>query len=400
MGTTGNELKPRIGLFGRRNQGKSTLINFLTGQEIAIVSAEAGTTTDPVRKTMEISGVGPVIWVDTAGIDDQGQLGAMRVEKTMQALAQVNLALVVFSENHFSIFEENLVKECMDKKINFLLICSKTDLHTPDDELITRLEKKYGKTVYRISTADAKHRDELLQAIRENLPQSAYAKKSLLGDVLKPDSVVVLVTPIDSAAPEGRIILPQVQMIRDVLDNDSTAVVCKETQLESSLRRLGTADLVVTDSQAFRYVSQVVPKEIPLTSFSIVLARQKGPFEEYLQGTPTLSAIADGARIALLESCTHRATCEDIGRVKLPNLIRKFTGSEPQFDFISGFDQLPHPLSEYQMVIQCGGCVVTGQQLESRLRPAIEAGIPVSNYGMAIAYMTGIFDRAVKVFRS
>lgn len=364
------------------------------------MSAEAGTTTDPVRKTMEISGIGPVVWVDTAGIDDQGQLGAMRVEKTMQALAQVNLALVVFSENHFSIFEENLVKECMDKKINFLLICSKTDLHTPDDELITRLEKKYGKTVYRISTADAKHRDELLQAIRDNLPKTAYAHKSLLGDVLQPDSVVVLVTPIDSAAPEGRLILPQVQLIRDVLDNDSVAVVCKETELAAQLARMEHVDLVVTDSQAFKYVSQVVPREIPLTSFSIVLARHKGPFEAYLQGTPALSAIADGARIALLESCTHRATCEDIGRVKLPNLIRKFTGSEPQFDFISGFDQLPHPLSEYQMVIQCGGCVVTGQQLESRLRPAIEAGIPVSNYGMAIAYMTGIFDRAVEVFRT
>ncbi len=399
MGTTGNELKPRIGIFGRRNQGKSTLINYLTGQQIAIVSDTAGTTTDPVRKTMEISGVGPVVWVDTAGIDDQGPLGTMRVEKTMQALYQVNLALIVFSENSFSIFEETLVKECMDKRINFLLIYSKTDVHTPDNELITLLEKKYHQTVYRISTADAKHRDELLQAIRQSLPQTAYAKKSLLGDVLQPDSVVMLVTPIDSAAPEGRLILPQVQAIRDVLDNNSTAVVCKETQLESTLRRLGSADLVVTDSQAFRYVSQVVPNEIPLTSFSIVLARQKGPFDEYLKGTPTLATIASGDRVAMLESCTHRATCEDIGRVKLPNLIRKFSGSEPLFDFISGFDQLPCPIENYKMVIQCGGCVVTGQQLESRLRPAIEAGVPVSNYGMAIAYMTGIFDRAVEIFK-
>ena len=400
MGTTGNELKPRIGLFGRRNQGKSTLINFITGQEIAIVSAEAGTTTDPVRKTMEIKGVGPVVWVDTAGIDDEGDLGALRVSKTMQALAQVNLALIIFSENRFTPFEENLVKECMDKKINFLLIYSKTDVHTPDDEMITRLEKKYGQKVYRVSTAEAKHRDELLQAIRDNLPQTAYAHKSLLGDVLKPGSQVVLVTPIDSAAPEGRMILPQVQVIRDVMDNDSVAVVCKETELAMQLGRMKEVDLVVTDSQAFRYVSQVVPREIPLTSFSIVLARHKGPFEAYLQGTPALSAIADGDRIAMLESCTHKATCEDIGRVKLPNLIRKFSGSEPQFDFISGFDQLPHPLQSYKMVIQCGGCVVTGQQLESRLLPAMQAGISVSNYGMAIAYMTGIFDRAVKVFRS
>ena len=400
MGTTGNELKPRIGLFGRRNQGKSTLINFITGQEIAIVSAEAGTTTDPVRKTMEISGVGPVVWVDTAGIDDQGDLGTMRVKKTMQALAQVNLALIIFSENNFSSFEENLVKECSAKNISYLLVYSKTDINKPDDSLVASIEERYGRKVYRINTADAQCRDIMLEAIRQNLPQTAYVKQSLLGDVLQPGSVVVLVTPIDSAAPEGRLILPQVQVIRDVLDNDSTAIVCKETQLESQLKSLKHVDLVVTDSQAFKYVSQVVPQEIPLTSFSIVLARHKGPFESYLAGTPTIASITGGDRIAMLESCTHRATCEDIGRVKLPNLIRKFTGSEPQFDFVSGFNELPRPLAEYKIVIQFGGCVVTGQQLESRLRPAIEAGIPVSNYGMAIAYMTGIFDRAVKVFRS
>lgn len=397
---TGNELKPRIGIFGRRNQGKSTLINFITGQEIAIVSDEAGTTTDPVRKTMEIKGVGPVVWVDTAGIDDHGDLGAMRVKKTMQALAQVNLALIIFSENNFSSFEENLVKECSAKNISYLLVYSKTDINKPDDSLVASIEERYGRKVYRINTADAQCRDIMLEAIRQNLPQTAYAKQSLLGDVLQPGSVVVLVTPIDSAAPEGRLILPQVQLIRDVLDNDSVAVVCKETELAAQLARMEHVDLVVTDSQAFKYVSQVVPQEIPLTSFSIVLARHKGPFESYLAGTPTIASITGGDRIAMLESCTHRATCEDIGRVKLPNLIRKFTGSEPQFDFVSGFNELPRPLAEYKMVIQCGGCVVTGQQLESRLRPAIEAGIPVSNYGMAIAYMTGIFDRAVKVFKA
>ncbi len=397
---TGNELKPRIGIFGRRNQGKSTLINFITGQEIAIVSDEAGTTTDPVRKTMEIKGVGPVVWVDTAGIDDQGDLGAMRVKKTMQALAQVNLALIIFSENNFSSFEENLVKECSAKNISYLLVYSKTDINKPDDSLVASIEERYGRKVYRINTADTQCRDIMLEAIRQNLPQTAYVKQSLLGDVLQPGSVVVLVTPIDSAAPEGRLILPQVQLIRDVLDNDSVAVVCKETELAAQLARMEHVDLVVTDSQAFKYVSQVVPQEIPLTSFSIVLARHKGPFESYLAGTPTIASITGGDRIAMLESCTHRATCEDIGRVKLPNLIRKFTCSEPQFDFVSGFNELPRPLAEYKMVIQCGGCVVTGQQLESRLRPAIEAGVPVSNYGMAIAYMTGIFDRAVKVFRS
>ena len=397
---TGNELKPRIGIFGRRNQGKSTLINFITGQEIAIVSDEAGTTTDPVRKTMEIKGVGPVVWVDTAGIDDQGDLGALRIGKTMQALAQVNLALIVFSENNFSTFEENLVRECSAKNICYLLVYSKTDINKPDDSLVASIEERYGRKVYRINTADAQCRDIMLEAIRQNLPQTAYVKQSLLGDVLQPGSVVVLVTPIDSAAPEGRLILPQVQLIRDVLDNDSTAIVCKETQLESQLKSLKHVDLVVTDSQAFKYVSQVVPQEIPLTSFSIVLARHKGPFDIYLAGTPTIASITGTDRIAMLESCTHRATCEDIGRVKLPNLIRKFTGSEPQFDFVSGFNELPRPLAEYKMVIQCGGCVVTGQQLESRLRPAIEAGIPVSNYGMAIAFMTGIFDRAVEVFRS
>ena len=396
----GNELKPRIGLFGRRNQGKSSFINFITGQDIAIVSDEAGTTTDPVNKTMEIKGIGPVIWVDTAGIDDEGHLGELRIKKTFQALAQVNLALIVFSENIFSPFEENLVKTCMDKDICYMLIYSKSDIAPAMPDFISYIEEKYGKKVFQISTSDDRYRESMLTAIRESIPESAYISSSLLGDIINADEKILLVTPIDSSAPEGRLILPQVQVIRDILDNNAVAIVCKETELEHQLKTMDSApDLVITDSQVFKYVSQIVPEEIPLTSFSIVLARQKGPFGKYITGTPALATIEDCDTIAMLESCTHKATCEDIGRVKLPNLIRKFTGKNPKFDFISGLTELPHPLSDYKMVIQCGGCVLSKKQLESRLKPAIDAGIPVSNYGMAIAYMTGIFERATKIFK-
>lgn len=396
----GNELKPRIGLFGRRNQGKSSFINYITGQEIAIVSEEAGTTTDPVSKTMEIKGIGPAIWIDTAGIDDEGALGELRMKKTFQALTQVDLALILFSENTFSPFEEKLVKTCKDKGVNYLLVYSKNDIFPASPDFIASVEEKYGKKVFPISTLREQYREEMLAAIRENIPESAYVSPSLLGDVINPNDRVLLVTPIDSSAPEGRLILPQVQVIRDILDNNAVAIVCKETELEHQLKTMDAKpDMVITDSQAFGYVSQIVPEEIPLTSFSIVLARQKGPFDKYILGTPALADINDGDTVAMLESCTHKATCEDIGRVKLPNLIRKFTGRNPKFDFISGLTELPHPVTDYKMVIQCGGCMLSKRQLESRLQPAIDAGVPVSNYGMSIAYMTGIFERATKIFK-
>ena len=397
----GNELKPHIGIFGRRNYGKSTLINVITGQNIAIVSDTAGTTTDPVKKTMEIKGVGPVVWIDTAGVDDEGDLGLLRIQKTNEVLRHVDLALIVFSANTFGKPEEDLINACTEIKIPFILVYSKTDIFPPTDNMIEKIEKHYSTTILKVSQHNSDAQNILLDAIRSALPETAYTPKSLLGDVINTGDTIVLVTPIDSSAPEGRMILPQVQTIRDILDNECIAIVCKETHLEQQLKQMATPPaLVVTDSQVFKYVSNIVPTNIPLTSFSIVLAHAKGLFYEYIEGTPTLDSLYDGDSILMLESCTHKASCEDIGRVKLPNLIRKYSGKEITFDHVSGLTNLGKPITNYRMVIQCGGCVVTPKQLANRLQVALNEGIPVSNYGLAIAYMTGIFDRAIQVFKN
>lgn len=397
----GNELKPHIGIFGRRNYGKSTLINVITGQNIAIVSDTAGTTTDPVKKTMEIKGVGPVVWIDTAGVDDEGDLGLLRIQKTNEVLRHVDLALIVFSANTFGKPEEDLINACTEIKIPFILVYSKTDIFPPADSMIEEIEKHYSTTILKVSQHNSNAQNILLDAIRSALPETAYTPKSLLGDVVNAGDTIVLVTPIDSSAPEGRMILPQVQTIRDILDNECIAIVCKETHLEQQLKQMTTPPaLVVTDSQVFKYVSDIVPAHIPLTSFSIVLAHAKGLFYEYIEGTPTLDSLHDGDSILMLESCTHKASCEDIGRVKLPNLIRKYSGKEITFDHVSGLTNLDKPITNYRMVIQCGGCVVTPKQLANRLQVALNEGIPVSNYGLAIAYMTGIFDRAIQVFKN
>lgn len=396
----GNELKPHIGIFGRRNYGKSSLINLITGQSIAIVSDTAGTTTDPVRKTMEVKGVGPVVWIDTAGVDDEGDLGALRVTKTNEALKHVDLAIIVFTNNVFNSIEECLIATCYELKIPFVLVYTKADIEPPCSKFIQEIEHKYETKVLVVSEKDKECQSLLLDAIRTALPETAYTPKSLLGSVINAGETIVMVTPIDSSAPEGRMILPQVQTIRDILDNDCVAVVCKETQLAQQLAAMKQPpSLVVTDSQAFAYVSAIVPDEVPLTSFSIVLAHAKGLFHEYITGTPTLDNLCDGDAILMLESCTHKASCEDIGRVKLPNLIRKHSGKQIVFDHVSGLTALEKPINHYRMVIQCGGCVVTPKQLANRLQPALNAGVPVSNYGLAIAYMTGIFHRAIKVFK-
>lgn len=397
----GNELKPNIGLFGRRNYGKSSLINFLTGQPISIVSAEAGTTTDPVRKTMEIGGIGPVVWVDTAGIDDEGALGRLRVEKTLQVLPSVDLALILFTNNLFDLEEKQLVAACQREGIPFLIVCTQTDRVEPDARLLEYLADTYGaERICKVSTRDERMRLSLCEKIKEALPQTAYVMPSLLGDVLKGGEVVVLVTPIDSSAPEGRMILPQVQVLRDILDNDAEAMFCKPGQLEQTLGKLGgKPDLVITDSQAFAIVAEIVPRSVPLTSFSVVLARQKGLFDEYLKGTPQISQLKDGDRVLLMESCTHNVTCEDIGRVKIPNLLRKRTGKDLQFEVLAGSALPSRPMTDYSLAIQCGGCVVTHRQLVSRLQMALDAGVPVSNYGLTLAYLNGIFDRAIEIFK-
>ena len=394
----GNDLKPHIGIFGRRNYGKSSLVNYLTGQQVAIVSDLAGTTTDPVKKTMEIGGVGPVVWIDTAGIDDEGAVGRMRIDRSLAMLAQADLALILFTDNRFEAEEVMLVEGCRKRGIPYILIYSQADRLKPDNALLQRLNEDYGTEVFVLTVKDPALREPLTARIREALPETAYVHRSLLGDVVSEGDTVVMVTPIDSSAPEGRMILPQVQVLRDLLDNHACAVVCRESELEQTLKRVGEVRLVVTDSQVYDIVSQIVPDDVYLTSFSVVLARAKGLFADYVKGTPTIDNLRDGDRVLMLESCTHNVTCEDIGRVKLPKLLAKYTGKKLECEAVAGLSAIARPVTDYALVIQCGGCVLTAKQLAARLAPAIEAGVPVSNYGLAIAYMNGIFERSMRIF--
>ncbi|MDR1005899.1 MAG: [FeFe] hydrogenase H-cluster maturation GTPase HydF [Bacteroidales bacterium] len=397
----GNQAKPHIGIFGRTNVGKSSLINALTGQDVAIVSDVAGTTTDSVKKSMEIKGVGAVVLIDTAGIDDASTLGKKRIEKAIQTIETIDMAVLVIADNAFGDDERMLINNFKHYKVPFVIVHNKSDKVDLNEDLKQRLEKEYSVGVMGFCSFDSgKDVRDLTLLIRKTMPQTAYMHNGFLGSIIKPRSVVLLVTPIDSSAPEGRMILPQVQMIRDVLDNDSVAIVVKETELGYTLNNVCPEPaLVITDSQAFSKVSQIVPKEIALTSFSILLAKSRGNFEAYLKGTPCLDRLKDGDRILMLESCSHQPSCEDIGRVKLPKWIRDYTGKNLYFDVFAGLTQIEEEIQEYAMVIQCGGCMITQKQIASRLLAALEYGIPVSNYGLVIAYIHGIFNRATEIFR-
>jgi [FeFe] hydrogenase H-cluster maturation GTPase HydF len=395
----GKDTKPHIGIFGRRNNGKSSLINALAGQDLAIVSEIAGTTTDPVKKSMEIAGIGPVILIDTAGIDDTGELGDKRVVKTRETLKIIDLAILVIVENAFGDPERDLVNEFEDKAVPFLIIHNKSDLTPIVPSLRSELAEKYKVPVLDLSATLHPDVEAVVSAMRKMIPESAYTSPSMLGDLISYGDVVLLITPIDIEAPEGRMILPQVQAIRDILDHDGIAVVCKEREVDSFIRRMNPRPaLVVTDSQVFLKADASVPKEIPLTSFSILLARQRGDFQNYLKGTPHISSLKDGNRILILESCTHHVSCDDIGRVKIPRWLGNYTGKKLEYEVVSGLSKIPLDIHNYSMVIQCGGCMITRKQIINRLKPAVDAGIPVTNYGMAIAWVHGIYNRAVAPF--
>lgn len=387
----GRESKPHIGIFGRRNNGKSSLINAITGQDIAIVDSLAGTTTDPVKKSIEIFGIGPAVIIDTAGIDDTGAIGEKRVQKSIETLKIIDFALLVVALHDFGRPEQDLITQFKDYGIPFLIVQNKIDAGKQTAGLPSRYP------VCRVSAKTGQGIPEMIERMAEMMPQSAYVSNSLLGEIIGEGDTVVLITPIDNEAPEGRLILPEVQLIRDVLDNNAVAVVLKEDKIAGYLANHDAPKLVVTDSQMFRQVAPLVPESIPLTGFSVVLAHHKGDFKHYLEGTPHLDHLHDGDCILMLESCTHRTSCDDIGRHKLPALIRRYSGKDIHFDFVTGLGRLPR-IGRYAMVIQCGGCMITRRQLLNRLKPAVEQGIPVSNYGMAIAYMNGIFERAVRPF--
>lgn len=396
----GRESKPHIGIFGRRNNGKSSLINALARQEIAIVSDVPGTTTDPVRKSMEIPGIGPAILVDTAGIDDTGVLGQKRVGKSLAALQTVDLAVLVITGNVFEEPEKKLAEAFKKYDVPFVVFHNKSDVEPLNSDLKNQIEKtSRAAAVLPFCALKPENLEDAIAALRHAMPETAYRSRSLLGDLLAYGNLVLLVTPIDNEAPEGRLILPQVQAIRDIIDNDCVAVVVKEKELDALMKTLQpTPSLVITDSQVFLRAGASVPEDIPLTSFSIVLARHKGDFENYLRGTPKISELKDGDRVLLLESCSHHVACDDIGRVKIPRWMSNFTGKKLHYDVVAGLGALPLPVREYALVVQCGGCMITQKQLKNRLAGAIEADVPVTNYGMAIAWMHGIYNRAVAPF--
>lgn len=394
----GRDNKPHIGIFGRRNNGKSSLINQLAGQNVAIVSDTPGTTTDPVKKSVEIAGIGPCILIDTAGIDDSGDLGILRVNKTIEILPQIDYAILVIAFNQFGQPEKMMIDHFNKLDIPFCIVHNKSDLEKMDNTTNQKNKAYSNIRVIDFSTKDDNH-EKLIKIIREGVPSSAWKQQGLLGDLVSYGDIVLLITPIDIEAPEGRLILPQVQTIRDILDNDCIAVVCKEKEVDSFLRRSGIKPkLAITDSQVFLKADAMIPRDIPLTGFSVLLARYKGDFENYLKGTPKISELKNNDRVLILESCTHHVSCDDIGRVKIPRWLSQFTGKKLEFEVVSGLGTLPRPITDYAMVIQCGGCVITRKQIINRLKPAVDAGIPVTNYGMAIAWMQGIYARAISPF--
>ena len=395
----GRESKPHIGIYGRRNSGKSSLINCLAGQDIAIVSDHAGTTTDPVKKSFEITGFGPVILVDTAGIDDSGDLGQKRIDRTVRTLDIIDLAILIVTNNTWGSFEDDLVDRFRTKDIPFVIIHNKSDLQQPGSDFVKEIREKSGTELFEFSSLDKRNYEKLIDLIKTTIPEHSWKTPALLGDLINYGDIVLLITPIDVEAPAGRLILPQVQAIRDILDNDAVAIVMKEREVDTFLKKTGVLPaLAITDSQVFVKADTSIPPEIPLTSFSIMLARFKGDFENYLKGTPKISELKDGDRVLILESCTHHVACDDIGRTKIPGWITSFTGKKLDFDVVAGLDILPRPVTDYALLIQCGGCMITRRQLYNRLQPAVKAGIPVTNYGMAIAYVHGIYKRAIAPF--
>lgn len=397
--TKGKDQKPHIGIYGRRNNGKSSLINSLAGQDIAIVSDHPGTTTDPVKKSFEITGFGPVVLVDTAGFDDSGDLGTKRVDRTLRTLEIIDLALIVVTDNTWGDKEDDLIWKLGDLDIPYIIIHSKSDLQKPASDFISRIRQITGTAPIEYSAFDKRNHEELIELIRRTIPEHSFKNPSLLGDLIKYGDLVILITPIDIEAPAGRLILPQVQAIRDILDNDAVAIVLKEREVDTFLRRTNIKPaLAITDSQVFVKADASIPPDIPLTSFSIMLARFKGDFENYLKGTPKISNLKDGDRVLLLESCSHHVACDDIGRTKIPRWISNFTGKKIDYDIVAGLDALPRPITDYSLIIQCGGCMITRKQLHNRINPAIKAGVPVTNYGMAIAYVQGIYNRAIAPF--
>ncbi|HEY9061157.1 MAG TPA: [FeFe] hydrogenase H-cluster maturation GTPase HydF [Pseudobacteroides sp.] len=387
-----------IAIFGRRNAGKSSLINALTGQELAVVSDVPGTTTDPVYKSMELLPIGPVVIIDTAGMDDEGELGNLRVEKTYDVLRKTNFAIVVVNaQEGITDFELDFIKKVKSRDIPVVCAMNKLDLKPLSEDEVFEIRNSVGIPVIGISSLIRTGIDELKKVISEN---AVYDDRdlSICGDLIRPGDFVVLVTPIDKAAPKGRLILPQQQTIRDIIENDAMAVVTKEYELKETIENLNKRpSLVITDSQAFLKVSADVPEDIPLTSFSILFARYKGELMEMVRGLKRIEGLKSGSRVLVVEGCTHHRQADDIGKVKIPRWVRQLSGGEIEFEWASG-NFFPKDIEKFDLVIHCGGCMLNKQEMQYRINFSKENNVAITNYGMLIAYVQGILKRALAPF--
>lgn len=390
-------MRLHIGIFGRRNVGKSSLLNAITAQAVSIVSAVAGTTTDPVEKPMELLPLGPVLFIDTAGLDDEGELGQMRNERTHKVFDRADIGVIVSAGGEWGEYEELIAGELARRGIPLLAVFNKADLTPPDADVLAALKER-GIYPVVVSAITGEGIGEVKRALLAAVPEDFISAPAIVGDLLPAGETAVLVVPIDKEAPKGRLILPQVMAIRDLLDNDCICMVVKERELREALARLRVPPkLVVTDSQAFLKVAADTPPEVLLTSFSILFARFKGDLCAQVRGTLAIEKLRPGDRILVAESCTHHPIGEDIGRVKIPRWLRQYVGGDLEFTHVAGHD-FPDDLPEYKLVIHCGACMTNRREVLSRLLRCQEAGVPVTNYGLAISYSLGIFERALQPF--
>ncbi len=390
LNTTPSGERIKIGFFGLRNAGKSSLVNKITNQSVSVVSEVLGTTTDPVKKAMELLPLGAVLIIDTPGIDDEGALGEMRVKKTREMLSGVDIAVVVKTAGKLESAEETeLIKEIKARNIPFIVALNKSD------ELSSEINPAKNEII--VSAKTGQGIEELKSSLGELAPKEP--SKKLISDKLSAGDTVILVCPIDEAAPKGRLILPQQQTIRDIIDAGAIGIVCQPSELKGALDNLkNPPKMVITDSQAFREVDKILPREIPLTSFSIIFARYKGELEILSEGAQKLKGLKAGDKVLIAEGCTHKRQCGDIGSVKIPALIKKTTGAEPEFFFTSG-GEFPENLNEYKLVIHCGGCMLSEREMKERIKKAGAENVPIVNFGVAIAYVNGILERSLEIFK-
>lgn len=395
MNTTPNANRKHIGIYGNTNSGKSSLMNKILGQEVSLVSSVEGTTTDPVQKAMELIPFGPILLIDTAGLEDKSELGSVRIKKSYEYLKRLDFAIYVVDGNNID-FDTYKVwkKEANKYNVKHIVVVNKIDLLA--EEEISSIKKLFNDVTF-TSVKNNEGIETLKEELIKNLEQEEE-DKPIVGDLLPYGSKVVLVVPIDSEAPKGRIILPQVQVIRDCLDHGIKTYVVRDTELNEAINELHDIDLVITDSQAFKEVESIIPKEMNLTSFSILFARQKGELSEFLEGTKKLDTLKPNDKVLICESCTHNVSHEDIGRVKIPRMLKKIAGGDINIEYKVGYD-FDESIEEYDLIIHCGACMVNRKSVINKINTCKEKNIPITNYGMVIAYFTGILDRSVSIFK-